>query len=160
MLLIASCAVNTPANGQLGLKNDVSTGLWAGRLALLVQAPEAEKNQSFFASFELQGNASEGSLSLFSPVSTVAVMSWKPGLALLRQGGQTEPRQFESAQAMIEQVTGAALNVPALFDWLQGRERSVSGWQVDLSQQPQGRIVAKRISPSPALELRIALEKE
>jgi outer membrane lipoprotein LolB len=160
IFFIAGCVANTPARGQFGINNGEIPAFWAGRLALVVQSSEDQQNQSFFASFELQGNALEGSLSLFSPVSTVAVMSWKPGEALLHQSGQAQARRFESASSMIEQVTGAPLQLPALFDWLQGRERSLAGWQVDLSQQPQGRIVAKRISPLPALDLRIVLEKE
>jgi len=49
-----------------------------------------------------------------------------------------------------------------LFDWLAGISTAIEGWEVDLSnmQNPDNRrLTAKRISPLPTIELRIALEQ-
>jgi outer membrane lipoprotein LolB len=55
-------------------------------------------------------------------------------------------------------VTGAALPVAALFDWLAGRAADVAGWQVDLSLREQGRLSARRDTPRPGAELRLVLD--
>ena len=156
--LIAGCAGITPAKGQFGSKNSGDDAFWSGRLALTVEG----QAQPLFASFELQGRAAQGSLSLFSPVSTVAVMNWSPQEAVLRSSGSgsTPPRRFASLDDMLMEVSGAPLPVAALFEWLGGRHAVAPGWTVDLSQQPTGRIIANRKLPAPALELRVVLEKE
>jgi outer membrane lipoprotein LolB len=122
---------------------------------------ESEPPQSFFASFELQGRAASGSLSLFSPVSTVAVMNWTPGEATLKSSGAADalPQRFASVEDMLSAVSGAPIPVPALFDWLAGRNAAAQGWTVDLSEQAQGRILASRNTPFPALVLRVVLDK-
>jgi outer membrane lipoprotein LolB len=156
--IIAGCATNTPAKGQFDPNNQVPGTFWSGRLALKIAS---EPPQSFFASFELQGRAASGSLSLFSPVSTVAVMNWTPGEATLKSSGAADavPQRFASVEDMLNAVSGAPIPVPALFDWLAGRSAAAPGWTVDLSQQPEGRIVASRTAPQPALELRVVLDK-
>jgi outer membrane lipoprotein LolB len=49
-----------------------------------------------------------------------------------------------------------------LFDWLAGINTPIEGWEVDLSNiqnTDNRRLAAKRISPLPTIELRIALEQ-
>ena len=47
----------------------------------------------------------------------------------------------------------------ALFAWLRGRPEHVPGWQVDLSQLDDGRLVANRQMPLPTAVLRLVLER-
>lgn len=128
---------------------------WAGRLGLQVAS---EPPQSFFASFDLSGSPQAGELSLTSPIgSTLAVMQWRPGETLLYQGEQT--RRYESLEALAQEITGAAIPVRALFDWLNGTPQAVDGWQADLGQLPEGRLVARRLMPLPTAELRVVLDR-
>ena len=47
----------------------------------------------------------------------------------------------------------------ALFDWLGGVPTPVAGWLTDLSGLREGRLLARRESPGPAVELRIVLDR-
>jgi outer membrane lipoprotein LolB len=128
---------------------------WIGRLALTV---EGNQSQSFSAGFELKGAPQAGELTLFTPLGgTAAVLQWAPGSATLRSG--TEVRQFPSLDALATEVTGAAIPIAALFDWLAGRATEVPGWQVDISQLEQGRLRAQRTAPPPPADLRVAFER-
>lgn len=109
------------------------------------------------AGFELRGNAQQGELSLFSPLGqTVALASWSPTGATLQQGEQRQ--QFASMAELTQQLTGAALPLAALFQWLRGQAAEVSGWSAVLSEHGDGRIEAQRHSPLPRAELRIRLQ--
>ena len=147
---LAGCAA--PARQTV----DDGSAFWSGRLALQV---ESESPQSFAASFELKGSAERGELLLFSPLGqTLARLAWSPQQAHLQANG--EERAFESLDALAAHVTGTALPVAALFDWLAGRERAVPGWQADLSQlQESNRLVARRSMPLPVAVLRVALQR-
>ena len=127
--------------------------------------------QAFSGSFELRGQAETGELDLLTPLGQIAAqLRWAPGLAELIRGN--ERQTFASAQALLEQATGAALTLEQLFAWLRGDNPSTaqagasggttvapaSPWQVDLSAYSQGRISARRSLPTPAL-LRIILEQ-
>ncbi len=57
-------------------------------------------------------------------------------------------------------MTGSDIPVAALFDWLQGKATTVSGWQTDLSRIADGRLRAERYSPPPEASLRIVLDQE
>ena len=152
ILFIAGCAHPTKTSGTF----DSKIAFWSGRLSLQVdQAPE----QSFAAAFELKGSAEQGELNLFSPLgSTLAVLRWQPGSATL--AGVGEVRRFDSLDALVGQATGTPIPVAALFDWLAGAATPVPGWQADLSQlQANGRINARRVSPSPTVDLRVALDR-
>jgi outer membrane lipoprotein LolB len=59
---------------------------------------------------------------------------------------------------LTEEVTGAALPMDAMFDWLQGKNTHSLGWQADLSAMHQGTLAAKRLSPEPLVVLRIKLD--
>jgi outer membrane lipoprotein LolB len=150
--LIAGCA--TP-RGDSGL--NASESLWRGRLGLQVEGSN-DVEQSFSASFELRGNAQNGQLKLFNPLGgTLAVLMWQPGQAMLKDASNTS-RSFDSLDALSAQATGTALPIAALFDWLGGRDTPVDGWQADLSQTAQGRLMVKRFSPLPQARLRVVLE--
>jgi outer membrane lipoprotein LolB len=131
-----------------------ATNVWSGRLSLQVRS---EPPQSFSGGFEIKGNPSQGELRLNSPLgNTVLAARWSPTQATLYSGNQS--RNFVSIDALIEQSTGAALPVAALFDWLDGKDTQSSGWTADLTHQPEGRINASRINPLPQSELRIVLD--
>ncbi|MGH8848742.1 MAG: hypothetical protein ACREXQ_16075, partial [Polaromonas sp.] len=59
----------------------------------------------------------------------------------------------------MEQATGAALPLGALFAWLQGDNASVNGWSADLSRHGEGRITATRAQPAPQADLRVVLDQ-
>jgi outer membrane lipoprotein LolB len=147
--LIAGCAHPPGAEAQ----NHSPTQAWSGRISLQVQS---EPVQAFFAGFELRGNPDQGELVLNSPLGTsLAVLRWSPGQAVLDSGGQIQ--RFESVDALLEKATGAAVPLPALFDWLAGRNTALAGWNADLTQHAEGRISASRIAPQPRTDLRIVL---
>jgi outer membrane biogenesis lipoprotein LolB len=101
----------TPSPQQASLKQ---TGHWQGRLSLRVLQPTPEQ---FSASFELNGSADHGELSLYSPLgTTLAVARWTPQNAQLLQGDKVQ--DFASMEALTQQLTGAALPLPALLAWL------------------------------------------
>lgn len=169
-ILIAGCASTTSRKEELGQVNSTppseSTAAsyapipppisWAGRLAYKV---EDQPSQSYSGAFELRGAPQAGSLNVLSPFGTnVAQLSWQPGLASLRESGQT--REFESLQALLKATTGMPLPVAALFDWLAGIPSEVDGWEVDLRLHEQGRYTAKRTGlGQAAVELRIILDR-
>ena len=68
-------------------------------------------------------------------------------------------RAADPTGSVAPQATGAALPLPALFDWLTGINTPVPGWLTDLSGLAEGRLVARRQTPVPAVELRIALDR-
>lgn len=126
---------------------------WSGRLSLRVEAQRAE---NFSAAFDLSGSPERGELALATPLGNrLALLSWSPSEARLRTGGQE--RAFASIDAMTQEVVGAPVPLPALFDWLAGRNTPVPGWQADLSQP--GRIIARRSAPLPPVDLRVVLER-
>ncbi|WP_048441384.1 lipoprotein insertase outer membrane protein LolB [Caenimonas sp. SL110] len=146
--LLAGCASPARSTAEPGQS-------WAGRLALQVTDRPSE---SFSAGFELRGHSDAGELKLDSPlVGTLGVLSWRPGSATLRSAGQV--RQFESIDALVTHVTGSPMPVAALFDWLRGIDSQVPGWRADLSQVAQGRVIARRIEPTPQAELRVVFER-
>ena len=162
IFLIAGCAHPVRNNGQNDQETPVNSS-WRGRLALKVdsdvaQFPDQPRGQSFFAGFELTGNAQAGELALYSPLgTTLATLIWSPASGQLSTGAET--RQFESLGAMVRQATGTEIPVASLFSWLAGKNVAVPGWQADLSQYAEGRLVARRSTPLPAVELRLVVEK-
>ena len=130
---------------------------WSGRMGLQVEQTYDAQNQSFRASFELEGNAREGSLQLLNPLgSVIARLQWSPSGALLWQG--QESGASASLPELIREMTGSDLPVAALFDWLDGRATQVAGWRVDLSRLGDGRLSARRDTPPPAATLRVVLD--
>ncbi len=151
-VLIAACASNTRAISP----NDTQSRSWTGRLGLQVEAGDTQPAQSFSASFELAGTAQVGQLVLLSPLgSTLAGLSWQPGEALLREGQQVS--RFQTLDELSEKAVGTALPIAALFDWLQGKDTLVAGWQVDVTQLPR-RLILQRLSPLPQAQLRLVID--
>lgn len=124
-------------------------------------AHSAPTQRVYSAQFELQGDASQGSITLTSPLgTTLAQAQWTPGDVVLQDAQTT--RHFTS----LEQLSTAALGEPIplieLFDWIQGRPNpqqpstpqappgtgfSQSGWQVDLQDFAAHRLVVTRDHP-------------
>lgn len=162
-LSISGCAVpNKTAEPSQQVGKTASDGAYAGRISLKVDAivPQAlgpQQGQFFSASFELTGNAQAGQLTLISPLGNVlAALNWTDSTAQLRANG--ELRSFTSLDALVLHATGAAIPVASLFSWLAGVEAQAPGWQADLSRLSNGRLVARRLQPLPAAELRVILE--
>ncbi len=128
---------------------------WGGRMSVRV---ESDPVQSFSAGFELRGNAVNGQLSLYSPIgSTVAQLTWAPGEARLRSDGKDQA--YESLNALTRQVVGAELPITSIFLWLSGQPASTDGWVADLQNHANGRLVARRLQPAPAVEMRLILDQ-
>ncbi len=144
------------AAGCAPLRPPITTSeRWSGRLSLAVRGPSP---QSFSTGFELSGNALKGELLLTSPLGiSLAQARWEPGQALLDAGSKS--RRFDSMESLLEDLTGAALPLAALFDWLRGISTPVAGWEADLAQQSQGRLSARRLSPAPQVELRLLIDQ-
>jgi outer membrane lipoprotein LolB len=149
--LLAGCA--SPPRADRTAETAGTT--WSGRLALQV---EDRPSESFSAGFELKGSADAGELKLVSPLGgTLGLLTWQPGAAMLRSGAQV--RQFDSVESLVAHVTGSAIPVAALFDWLRGVDTAVPGWRADLSQVAQGRVTARRVEPPPQADLRVVFEQ-
>jgi outer membrane lipoprotein LolB len=88
--------------------------------------------------------------------TTAAALSWTPEGSTLRSNA--EVRQFATLGALMRQTLGAELPITALFAWLAGDTAASDGWQVDLSQRPNGRITVRRQSPLPMAEMRVVLD--
>jgi outer membrane lipoprotein LolB len=81
-----------------------------------------------------------------------------PGEAVLDSGNQKIER-FASINELMQQATGAAVPMSALFAWLHGDIANVSGWTADLSRHSEGRISAHRSEPAPPADLRVVLDQ-
>ncbi|GAB4398756.1 MAG: hypothetical protein OHK0048_11000 [Rhodoferax sp.] len=107
--------------------------------------------------FDLQGSDQAGELRLFTPLgSTAARITWHAQGAML-DDTRTQ-RGYASLPDLLQDVLGTELPVAALFDWLRGRAHEVPGWQVDMTQQAQGRLQAQRQTPAPAVQIRMTLD--
>ena len=152
-LLLVGCSTPPPLNPSLSPDSHA----WSGRLGLQVQDPTAQE-QSFSASFHLQGTPEQGRLDIFNPLgSQIALLQWQPGAAWLQQGQHTTTSN--SLQDLLEQSIGTALPIQALFGWLQGQNTPAAGWQVDLRRHSEGRITAQRTAPTPQTTLRVVLQQ-
>ena len=148
---VAGCARKIRRNDP----NDTEKKLWTGRVSVQTQSDPV---QAFFAGFELKGLPERGELLLTSPLGNIlGLMRWSPDGALLESG--TQVTRFTSVDALLEQTTGAAIPMLALFDWLKGINTSLDGWSADLSGLDTGRIVATRTEPAPQTRLRIVLDQ-
>ena len=150
VLLLAGCA-NQPTLQKPLVETDTR---WQGRLAVKVFSKPV---QAFSANFELQGQPAQGELVLTSPLgTTLAHMLWTADSATLITDNKVE--QFDSLQALARSTTGTDLPVASLFAWLQGRAEASLGWQADLSELDQGRIVARH-QESVEAEIKIILDR-
>lgn len=154
VLTLAACATRTP------VAQAPETLFWSGRLALnMASSPP----QSISAGFELTSGPQGSELQLFSPLgSSLATLQWTTGQARLEQGGQVW--QDATLDALMVRLTGTALPVAALIDWLQARPTQVEGWSADLSQFDQGKLwirstPASSASARPQVDLRLIVER-
>ncbi|GAB3186021.1 lipoprotein insertase outer membrane protein LolB [Hydrogenophaga aquatica] len=146
-LWLAGCA--TPPPPPTG-----SSEFWTGRLTLQIDGNPA---QSFSAGFELSGNPAQGEIKLFSPFGqTVASATWTNTGAALHQGEET--RHYPDMASLTAELTGTALPISPLFDWLKGLPATLDGWEADLTQHPQGRLSARRLFPLPGAHLRVVFQ--
>lgn len=114
--------------------------------------------QQFSASFVLTGSATEGELTLDTPLgTTLAKAHWAPGVAALLQSGNTHT--YASMDDLTAALTGEPLPLVALFGWLQGEANTVNGWVPNLSQWPQGRISASRQALAGNTDIRVVLDR-
>ncbi len=126
---------------------------WSGRLSLQV---EGDPPQGFHAAFELRGNASEGEFELYTPLgSTLALAHWNGQAALLQRGDAWHA--YPDLASLSAALTGTALPVAELFEWLQGHAVSAPGWEVELDIE-NGRLRARRSEPAPPATLRLVLD--
>jgi outer membrane lipoprotein LolB len=127
---------------------------WSGRLSLRV---DTDPVQSMAAGFDLRGTAGSGELSLYTPLgSTLARLLWSASTAELQWNGQR--RNFDSMDALTREATGTALPIAGLFLWLNGEPAQVSGWSADLQGLHEGKLLARRTTPAPNVELRLIFE--
>lgn len=153
-LALALVACATPPRDAIpaGVQRDH----WAGRMSVRV---ESDPVQSFSASFELRGSAAQGRLALYSPIgSTVAEMNWSRTQADLRTA-DGKHQTFESLDALTRQATGTELPVASIFSWLSGLQADTGGWVADLQEHARGRLIARRLQPPPAVEMRLILDQ-
>lgn len=98
-----------------------------------------------------------GTLVLSGPLgSRVATLRWSPQAALLTSQGETQ--RFNTLDELTANLTGAALPITAVFEWLQGRAVPAENWEVDVSRLNDGRLTARRLQIEPKAELRLILE--
>lgn len=149
-LLLASCA--TPTGSLSPMPGAIPS--YTGRISLVIHSEAA---QSLSGSYELRGDLLHGELALSTPLGQTALqLHWGYGYARLStpQGA----RDYPSVAALVEASTGIAIPVETLFAWLRGEQAQLSGWQVDLTRQSEGRIHVQRRESIPAIDLRIMLE--
>jgi outer membrane lipoprotein LolB len=151
IVFIAGCASVPGARAP----NEAETTHWQGRLALKVYSTPV---QAMTANFDLQGNAQSGTLVLTTVLgSTLARMQWDATSATLQSSNGAQ--QFESLSALVRHATGTDLPVASLFSWLQGQPAAATDWEADLSEIPNGRLNAKRMTAINAAELKIILDQ-
>ena len=130
--------------------NDV----WEGRLSVQVAG---DAPQRISADFFLEGTARRASLTLNSPLGTrMARMQWDATSATLESGDQK--RSFDSVDAMTSHSLGSALPLQAIFAWLHGRSETAPGWELQTLDRLQGRIRARSVDRTPAVQIDLLLE--
>jgi len=145
IFLLAACTT-TPVE---------KTTSWQGRLALKIYSDPIE---TFSADFELEGNATTGTLTFSTPLGlTAAQLEWGAQGAKLRARG--EVRDFESLDALTLYAVGSKLPIASLFAWLQGDNAPAVGWEADLERLSSGRLDARRLPPEIPVDLKISLER-
>lgn len=156
LALSAGCASVAPRpEPAAGLVGAQATAHWSGRLSLQI---ESDPPQAFHAGFELRGSAQAGELSLLSPLGTIlATARWQPGGAELLRPDSSQA--YPDLASLSADLTGTAVPVAALFDWLRGEATVADGWSVDLSDAGAGRLRAQRHQPPPDASLRLILDQ-
>jgi outer membrane lipoprotein LolB len=153
--------------------NEPSAMGWTGKLGYRVEASASQRIQAGSVSFDLQGTAQLGSLTLTGPLgTTVAKGDWDRDGARLFDGQQTQthPSLAELGAALGRALHGAPLPLEALFDWIQGRPWPQApsellanggwqqlGWQVQ--HESKGRLIISRPTQDTmgAIQIRLVL---
>ena len=147
--LITGCGTPTQRQEYV-TPNDV----WEGRLSVQVAG---EPPQRISADFLLEGTARRASLTLSSPLGTrMARMQWDATSATLELGDQK--RSFESVDAMTTHTLGSAVPMQAFFAWLHGRPDTAPGWELQTLDALHGRIRARSVDRTPAVQIDLVLE--
>jgi outer membrane lipoprotein LolB len=164
-----ACALMALASaGGCAVRPPGTPDVIAGYLAVRV---DDEPPRAFSAAFTLTGSPAAGELTLEGPLGTTAARArWAPGMAEIEtaEGRSTHA----DLDALAEQALGERVPMAALFDWLHGRPWAAApsqpwtdgrvgfdqlGWQVDLADWGQRRVVARR-STAPVVTVRVRLE--
>lgn len=146
--LLAGCATPPPPAPS----KPSAASHWSGRLALSLAT---DPPQHWSAGFELSGTPAQGELRLSTPLGqTLATIRWDGSGAWVERR-DTDPRPYDGLDALTADLIGTPVPVTALFAWLRGVPHEAPGWQVDLSQQPTGRLRLRRSDPPPAADLRL-----
>ncbi len=145
----------------------------SGRLSVRVEGVDGAAPRSLSATFELQGDAQNGSLNLATPLGTVLAQArWAPRqVVLATPQGETS---FSDLDALTREVLGETVPVAALFDWLRGRPWPGAastalvpatepgfrqlGWAVNLARFDRAAVSAQR-EQAPAVTVRAQLDR-
>ncbi len=168
-LLLAACASLAPLAPVAG------DARYGGRIAVRADADgDLQPARAFSATFDLQGSALRGSLSLASPLGAIVGQArWNRGEVQLQTPGQT--RLYPDLASLTRDVLGESVPVEALFDWLRGEPWggvpatttgtggfAQAGWQVAIERDAAGgrvaSVVAVRQTPPPTVTMRIRLD--
>jgi outer membrane lipoprotein LolB len=159
---LGACAATPPPEGP--------ARRLAGRLAVQVDAHDAQPAQGAAAGFEFDGDDATGELRLMTPLGTLfARARWQPGRVDLST--PLGERVYPNLETLSEATFGQPLPLRALPDWAEGRPWAQApsrplvpgpgfeqlGWSVDTSRAAEGRIDARRAGP-PAVRLRVVLD--
>ena len=160
--LLAACASPPKPSPEEGA---VLEERLSGRLALRV---DGDAKRSFNAIFDLVGTAERGRLGLSTPLGQqVAEAEWSPREVSLRS--RHGERRYPDLDSMAADALGERVPMVALFDWLRGRPWPGApstaapsgfdqlGWQVDVSQQREGTVQARRLS-EPVVTVQVRLD--
>lgn len=150
---------------------------YGGRLAVRAEADgDLHPARAFAATFDLQGNAARGSLSLASPLGAIVGQArWNRGDVLLQTPSET--RRYPDLASLTQDVLGDSVPVEALFDWLRGEPWpgapseatdgdgggfTQAGWQVRIEREAAGgrvaSVLAVRRAPPPVVTVRVRLD--
>jgi outer membrane lipoprotein LolB len=159
---LGACAATPPPEGP--------PRRLVGRLAVQVDAYDAQPAQGAAAGFEFDGDDAIGELRLMTPLGTLfARARWQPGRVDLST--PLGERVYPNLDTLSEATFGQPLPLRALPDWAEGRPWAQApsrplvpgpgfeqlGWSVDTSRAAEGRIDARRTGP-PAVRLRVLLD--
>ena len=152
-VMFSACST-TPLSPQAAKPIVTHERSWQGRISVMVHSEPPRVNT---ASFSLQGDPQAGELQFYSPMgTTLALLQWQGSSVHLHRG--QAPEIYASMDDLTEQLTGSALPISALFDWLDGKPHPVSGWQAQLPAANANTLMAYRSQPQPTVTLRIQLE--
>lgn len=130
---------------------------YTGRLGLTVST---DTPQNFSADFSLQGTEKAGTLLLTGPFgSLVALVQWDAQGAQLQQQGQVQ--RFADLSNLLNALTGVAVPMAGVFQWLQGKGTAglaSAGWLLEDAPAQNHRLKAERRNPTPSVRLVLILD--